>query len=257
MAPIVLHCLHGTFQDPGVWAGLDEQLATHVARPLRTVAEEIELPAAGGLREWADALCVRLQPRARGEAPPEVRVLLGYSLGGRLALHALLACPAVWSGAVLIAAHPGEEDSAARAAVRARDTAWAARCRGADPTEDVLRDWDALAVFGGHPNRAPRDPATLDRERWARAFEVFSRAGQADLRPALAGADTPPILYLTGADDPSYPAIGEALAAGVPSLRHETVEGAGHRVPWDRPDEFASRLARFLNSLPAPRDDDG
>ncbi|MGD8495093.1 MAG: alpha/beta fold hydrolase [Gemmatimonadales bacterium] len=257
MASILLHCLHGTFQSSGVWAGLGERLAPHVGSPLRILAEEIEPLPTGGLPEWAESLCARMESGSGEGSVLDLRVLVGYSLGGRLALHALLACPAAWSGAVLIGAHPGEADERARAAVRARDAAWADRCRGGDATEDLLRDWDGLAVFGGHPNRAPRDPATLDRARWARAFEAFSRAGQADLRRTLAEADLPPILYLTGADDPRYPSIGDALAADVPGLRHETVVGAGHRVPWDRPEEFAARVGAFVSSLAGPRVGDG
>jgi len=255
-AAIVLHCLHGTFQDPGVWAGLADRLAPQVSVPVRVVTERVEPPAQGGLEGWADAFC-RQVAVADEAATPGGRVLLGYSLGGRLAMHALLACPGAWGAAVLIAAHPGEADEEKRAAVQARDAAWADRCRSGEAMGRLLAEWDALPVFGGHPNRAPRMTETVDRERCARGFEAFSRAGQADLRPALAAASLPPVLYVTGRDDPRYPALGDELAEIVSELGHESLEGAGHRVPWDRPDEFAKQVGRFLSRVTARRGDSG
>lgn len=257
MTTFVLHCLHGTFQSPGVWSGLDARLSACMPAPLRLVPEGLEPPRSGGCETWARDFCARVARRTETEGPHRARVLLGYSLGGRLAMHALLACPEAWAAAVLVAAHPGDADPAVRAGVRERDAAWAARCRSEEPWDRLLEEWDALPVFGGHPNRAPRDPARLGRQRCARSFEAFSRGAQADLRAALAEADLPPVLYLTGADDPRYPALGAELAARVAGVRHETIPRAGHRLPWDQPGAFADRVGSFLSSLAAPRGADG
>lgn len=243
MNALTLHCLHGTFQTPVVWTGLDRRLADRLDAPVRVVAEPIEPPPEGGAPAWAAAFCAR-----RSADRPKPAVLLGYSLGGRLAMHALLACPGRWAAAVLVAAHPGGDEQPEREETRRRDAAWAERCRR-DPWETLLGDWDGLAVFGGRPNPAPRDPGALGRERCARTFEQFSRAEQADLRPLLAAADLPPVLYVTGGEDARYGALGDELARRVPGLRHERIAGAGHRVPWERPSEFARVVAGFLGSL--------
>jgi 2-succinyl-6-hydroxy-2,4-cyclohexadiene-1-carboxylate synthase len=244
---VSVHCLHGTFQTPAVWSGLEARLADHVGRAVHVVAEEIEPPATGGSAAWADGFCGRTgEPRVDGGPP----VLLGYSLGGRLAMHALVACPRAWSAAVLVAAHPGgaaEEGGA----VRRRDAAWAERCRR-DPWDDLLADWDALPVFGGRPNRAPRPPSGFDRERCTRMFEVFSRGVQADLRPLLAATPLPPVLYVSGSADADYRKLGDELARLVPAITHVAVPDAGHRVPWDRPDEFAATVGGFVRDTLPP-----
>ncbi|MFW6088861.1 MAG: alpha/beta fold hydrolase [Gemmatimonadota bacterium] len=244
---VELHCLHGTFQTPDVWSGFGTRLAGRAGdrRPVRVLAEDVDPPATGGLEAWATSYCRRFG-KVGGEGA--ARVLLGYSLGGRLAMHALVACPRAWSGAVLVAAHPGGGSAAERAEVRRRDAAWAERCRH-DPWDLVLADWDAQGVFGGRPNRAPRPPDGLDRERCARTFEAFSRAGQADLRPGLAAAPLPPVLYMTGSDDARYGALGDELAERIPAITHVAVAGAGHRVPWDRPDNFAAAVRRYLREV--------
>lgn len=251
MTTFIVHCLHGTFQGPGVWSSLDARLSDRVREPLRVIAETLEPPRSGGCEAWARSFCARVTRRRETDEPERRRVLLGYSLGGRLAMHVLLACPGAWTAAVLVGAHPGDSDPDVRAEVRERDARWAARCRSGEPWERLLEEWDALPVFAGHPNRAPRDPAAPDRERCARSFEAFSRGRQADLRPALAAAPLPPVLYLTGAEDPGYRALGAELSTRVAALRHETIPGAGHRVPWDQPADFADRVGRFLNSLAA------
>ncbi|HSM09109.1 MAG TPA: alpha/beta fold hydrolase [Gemmatimonadota bacterium] len=245
-----LHCLHGTFQTPVVWSALATRLAGYdeAGDAVRVLAEDVAPPAAGGLETWATELCRRRDtPGAEGES----HVLLGYSLGGRLAMHALVACPRAWSAAVLVAAHPGGGTDAERATVRRRDARWAERCRH-DPWENVLADWDAQSVFGGRPNGAPRPPGGFDRERCARTFEAFSRAGQDDLRPLLEATRLPPILYVTGTEDTRYGALGDELAGRVPSIAHVVVAGAGHRVPWDRPDDFAAVVRRFLREVIRP-----
>ena len=75
-------------------------------------------------------------------------MLLGYSLGGRLALHALLHAPELWAGALVVGADTGLADPKEREARVRWDAAWAERFLN-EPWEDVLRDWDAQAVFGG------------------------------------------------------------------------------------------------------------
>jgi 2-succinyl-6-hydroxy-2,4-cyclohexadiene-1-carboxylate synthase len=257
MTTFVLHCLHGTFQGPGVWTSLETTLSEHVRVPLRIIAETLEPPRSGGGEAWARSFCARVARRRETGGVEQMRILLGYSLGGRLAMQTLLACPGAWSAAVLVAAHPGDSDPDVRAEARERDARWAARCRGVEPWERLLEEWDALPVFAGHPNRASRDPAVLSRERCARSFEAFSRGRQADLRSALAAAKLPPVLYVTGADDSRYRAIGTELSTRVAPLRHETIPGAGHRVPWDQPAEFADRVGTFLNSLAARPGADG
>ena len=240
-----LHCLHGTLQSPGVWAGLEERLSADTVGPLRVIAEPIVPPASGGMEAWAADFCERVADEALPAGA--ARVLLGYSLGGRLAKHVLARCPGPWASAILVAAHPGGDTDDERAAIRTRDRAWAARCRG-EPLDGVLADWDGLPVFAGRPNRAPRSPGELNPARQARILEAFSRGRQADLREALAKAVLPPVLYLTGSEDARYCRIGRELAERIPALRHEVVPGAGHRVPWDRPDAFAAAISRFLEA---------
>src|SRR5258706_16250784 len=81
--------------------------------------------------------------------PSHGDVLLGYSLGGRLALQALLG-GAHYGRAIVVSAGLGIEDETARAARRAADEVWARRFEH-DDWPMLMRDWNAQPVFRGHP----------------------------------------------------------------------------------------------------------
>src|SRR5262245_20355380 len=64
---------------------------------------------------------------ARAKESPAPRILIGYSLGGRLALHCLTQTPSLWSGGVIISGHPGLGDPQMRQERRETDRKWAQR----------------------------------------------------------------------------------------------------------------------------------
>ena len=58
---------------------------------------------------------------------------------------------------------------------------------------------------------------------------------------------TAPTLVVAGSADRFTPrAHPEAYAAGIPDARLVVIEGAGHMVPMERPDEFSAAVGKFL-----------
>lgn len=198
---------------------------------------------AKGFADWTKGFCEKV-----ALYPNETHILLGYSLGGRLALHALLNCSSLWAGAVVVGADPGLKDDEARTAQLQRDRAWAERWL-VEEWESLWQAWDAQGVFGGRPNKVERPEAVYSRPQIARLFETFSKGHQADLRPRLAALKAPPILYLSGEDDAKYRTLGDELEAICPALTHELVAGAAHRVPWENPEGFTRKVRAFLNRI--------
>src|SRR4051794_21774844 len=97
--------IHGFLGSPSDWLGtipLDQTAHSLDLFSHRENESKLTFPEVGEfLNEKANSL-------------PSPRVLLGYSLGGRIALHALLASPQLWSGAVIVSAHPGLTDDQER-----------------------------------------------------------------------------------------------------------------------------------------------
>ena len=177
--------------------------------------------------DFAAALAV---PLAAGLEKP---ILAGYSLGGRLALHALAAFPDRWCGAVIVSAHPGlccVEDRLAR---RTSDAIWAERARTME-WGAFLDQWNAQPLFGKAPPTLRTRQSALEarREAIAKAFETWSLGRQEDLRSRL-GRFAGPVLWITGENDARFTRLGVEMAAVFPDFRHVVVPGAGHRVLED------------------------
>jgi 2-succinyl-6-hydroxy-2,4-cyclohexadiene-1-carboxylate synthase len=168
--------------------------------------------------------------------PPHGDILLGYSLGGRLALHALLA-GAVYERAIFISTGLGIEDAAARAARRASDEAWARRFELED-FESVMTDWNAQPVLAG-PSLA-RGPDDYD----VRALREWSSGALPPVASRLHEL-TIPTLWIAGARDAKYVAEAKRAASLAANARVVIIEDAGHRVLWEWPEALVRIVRNF------------
>jgi len=171
-------------------------------------------------------------------------MILGYSLGGRLALHALLARPSLWKAGVLVSTHLGLPDPGARHERRASDAAWGERFRS-QPWDALLDEWNAREVFRGRPQALARPEAAFDRNALGHALEAWSLGAQVFLVPRL-GSLPMPLLWVAGAEDDRYVAQGELAAAHGPQVELRLAPKAAHRVPWETPEWFAREVTAFV-----------
>ena len=72
---------------------------------LDMVCEDLYAKQFEGFDDWTEDFCNRVESEANGEKS----ILLGYSLGGRLALHACVRRPDLWQAVVVAGADPGLE----------------------------------------------------------------------------------------------------------------------------------------------------
>ncbi|WP_018969267.1 alpha/beta fold hydrolase [Rubritalea marina] len=170
-------------------------------------------------------------------------VILGYSMGGRLALHALLNQPQKWDKAVIVSAHTGLEDKAVKGQRAGRDAMWAAQALNG-MWDDFIREWNAQGVLDGGdmPQRASLKHR---REQVARSFIDWSVSQQDDLLPELAKI-TCPVLWIVGSKDQKFVDVARLAAAQQPLIRLCVIEGVGHRVPWEAPEAFAREVLEFI-----------
>jgi 2-succinyl-6-hydroxy-2,4-cyclohexadiene-1-carboxylate synthase len=247
-----LVALPGAVGHPGDWAALRGDLGWPAAAFHALAAEAPAAPPDDGFASWTGAFLAGL-PRS---CPGWPRVLVGYSLGARLALHALLAEPSAFAAAILVSPHPGLAQPDARAARLAEDALWAARARDW-PWADFLAAWEARPVFqaGLPPARwrpdlqaawlGARGRPPGGRKHVAAALAAWSLGRQADLRPALARLATP-TLWLAGAQDEKFAALAREAAAHTARIEVQILPGAGHRLPWEQPAAFAGATRAWL-----------
>ena len=180
-------------------------------------------------------------------------VLVGYSMGARLALHAALAHPTRVLALVLVGGTAGIEDPDERAVRRAEDEDRARRLESIG-LDAFLEEWLAMPMFAGLP-----EWARFDEERRRNTVEGLAaslrRAGTGTMAPLwerLEGLACP-VLCVTGERDERYGLLAERLvaAAGGPA-RHVVIEGAGHAAHLERPEATADTVLRFLRELTSP-----
>lgn len=190
-----------------------------------------------GLANWVNSLAKR---------HPGPRILVGYSFGGRVALHALVSNPDFWDGAVIIAAHPGLTDEEERRKRIEADEKWARRFEG-DEWDGLLSDWNSQPVLRGSSNLG-RYEGDFSRPLLAAAFRGCSLGRQKDLRPFLQQTKIP-ILWLVGDRDSKFLSLGKEIASLNSKISLAILPHASHRAPWDQLGPFQEVLLRWLETL--------
>jgi len=182
--------------------------------------------------------------------------LVGYSMGGRLALHVAARKPERLLSLLTIGAHAGLEEDA-RVGRQLGDEALAQRIEN-DGLEPFVKYWSAVPLFAGLERRGPAFVAKLRAERLNNTV-----AGLAcSLREMGAGMMQPvwddlarltvPSTFVAGQLDHGYVASARRLAAAVPNGRVEVVQRSGHAVHQERPEAFARVLANHLAAAGTP-----
>ena len=234
-----LFCIHGNFQTPSVWKPLAMNLKARNVN-LDVMPVNLENYSFDGFDRWVDDFCNSVE----NKEVQEKYFLLGYSLGGRLALHASLKNPNLWQAVIVVGADPGLESEEDKRLQLDRDRNWAERLKR-EPLEKLVDEWDAQSVFCGFENQAPRNLGEMDPDRLSKQFEFFSKGLQQNLAPKLAELKRPPVLFVSGEKDQKYQGIGEKLAKSSSVVRAQVVPDAGHRVPWENPESFVQVLIDF------------
>lgn len=155
-------------------------------------------------------------------------VVAGYSLGGRLALHAMAIHPERWGGAVILSAHPGLECVEDRMARRISDEVWARKAREMEWSK-FLEDWNEQGVLSA--SAVPKTQIRLEERRSeiALALETWSLGRQENLRSQLRRFHAP-VLWVTGEHDEKFTALATGMEETFPNFEHRILPGLGHRV---------------------------
>ena len=237
----MIWCLHGALGQAGDWNSFSQEMAAD-GRTCRGVELWRFLECEGiGLVDWAAAF--NAEVRAAGE---KENFLVGYSMGGRLALHALLDDPDLWTKALIVSAHPGLLEEREKLERMAGDAEWAGLALTSDWTQ-FLQKWDAQAVLQGRESESPDPRIRLVNRRRAiaRSFMEWSLGKQENLRARFSEV-TCPVLWLTGERDEKFGALAREAVPLLAQGRHEVMPAVGHRLPWEAAASFAKLAGDFL-----------
>lgn len=178
--------------------------------------------------------------------------IVGYSMGGRLALYLTLtlADPRRLTGLVLESASPGLVEPIARADRRRADKIWAKRLES-EPIESVLDDWYQQPIFSSlvqHP-AFPRMRSRRLTQQGPSLAEVLRSMGlgqQPNLWPLLPRL-TRPTLLIVGDRDTKFCHLNRQIQAQNPGkITLQIFPECGHNCHVEDPKTYATIVLSFL-----------
>jgi len=250
LPPVLL--LHGFLGSGGSW----REVAAGCASAFRCLCPDLPGHGRSGCPDGisfahvGDAIVEGLRERGIARCG-----LVGYSLGGRLALYLAMEYPELFDRLVLESASPGIEDEEDRATRRTNDAALAQRIAAmAEDREQwrgFLREWYAQPIF----STVARNPMLLGRVveqrmdndpvRLAKVLPALGPGEQPPLWERLPGFATPTLL-IVGAEDRKYRIIAEKMSELAPRMAVEAFAGCSHNVHLEKPAGYTTALTTFL-----------
>jgi 2-succinyl-6-hydroxy-2,4-cyclohexadiene-1-carboxylate synthase len=179
-------------------------------------------------------------------------VVVGYSMGGRLALHTALR--EAFAGVVVVGASAGIADADERRRRRAADSELADWIE-AHSIDEVVARWERNRVFASQPS------SLVDAQRAGRLAHspldlarLLRSAGQGACPPIWdrLGSLEMPVLALAGENDDTYRAASERIASLVPRGSAGVIAGAGHAAHLEQPDAVGEAILTFVDQFSSP-----
>ncbi|MCW2496755.1 MAG: putative hydrolase or acyltransferase of alpha/beta superfamily [Jatrophihabitans sp.] len=242
--------LHGGGQNAHTW----DLVLLLLGRP----AVAIDLPGHGhsawradrdyGPVRNADAVAIAIEQYA-----PRAAAVIGMSLGGLTTIHLAATRPKLVRRAVLVDVAPGSPQAAAAMNAEQRGTVQLTR----GPKVFDSRDEMVEAAVAAAPQRAAsavrrgvvHNSHQLPNGRWAWRYDRPDPGlpfPTGELWEDVARM-TMPTMLVTGADSRFVTDADKAeMTHHLPSIRVETVAGAGHTVQSDQPKALAALIADFV-----------
>jgi 2-succinyl-6-hydroxy-2,4-cyclohexadiene-1-carboxylate synthase len=215
-------------------------------------------PLAGcfSLAQHLDFISQQVQALPGTKADP--LVLIGYSMGGRLALHWAMQSPNAASALILISASPGIHDEAQRLQRRHADAQLADSLRH-DGIGRFMRNWWQKPLFEGfsrnlsaaardalHARRLGNSPAGL-----AASLDSVGTGALPSLWEKLPTFPLP-TLCVVGEMDTRFVAIAQKMSAALPAGKMRLISSAWHCPHLEKPRLVADQLRSWLLSAQAP-----
>ena len=165
------------------------------------------------------------------------KILIGYSMGGRLALHALKRDNELWNQTFILSTHPGLAThlDKPRRERRLWESSWSQKFLN-KPWEMLISEWNQNESLS-NSQCVPRDEKKFSRSRLAQALTHWSLTKhEKDLLKSTH------LIGLIGGNDKKYLNIYQSLKEKNQFTTFEIIPDAGHRILFDKAHIVAQKI---------------
>lgn len=180
-------------------------------------------------------------------------ILIGYSLGGRLGLHAFFNSPHFWDHLICISTHPGMNLSTPLVERTQRynnDSQWAIRFLK-DDFDQVVHDWNQQSVLKSLS--VSRSKSSFDIKSLSLALTQWSLSKQKDFSTLIQQQlinKNKKMDWIAGTQDEKFMNLAQELKSLSPNLNFSSIESSGHRVLFENPKHLSELILKtILNFL--------
>ena len=166
-------------------------------------------------------------------------ILVGYSMGGRIALHLQHKYPQRFEKVIVISAHPGIENAVDRLKRQAEDEVWIRKLETV-PFEQVLTEWYNQPLFSSLKERSEGFDKMMQRRQQTdpHQWAILLRTWSVGRIPPLKKFSSKTV-FLYGEKDEKYAELYRPLQA-------YAIAGAGHAAHLEEPRACAAAICSLL-----------
>lgn len=178
--------------------------------------------------------------------------LLGYSMGGRVALSYAMQFPNRIEQLLLESASPGLMLSEERAARKLADDALAQKIMQ-NGVQSFVDKWENIPLFATQKRLAPEVQQEIRNERLSQQAIGLAnslRGMGTGVMPTLwnkLATLTMPVTLMTGALDMKFVQLNEQMAMKLPQAKHITIPAVGHAIHVENPTKFATIVKETIS----------
>jgi 2-succinyl-6-hydroxy-2,4-cyclohexadiene-1-carboxylate synthase len=176
-------------------------------------------------------------------------ILVGYSMGGRIALYLAIHFPQYFQAVILESASPGLPSQLERDRRIVHDSKLAEQLESSD-LADFIQKWYSQPLFRSfvqhsHYQEAISRRLGNDPYKLAKSLRFMGLGTQPALWNSL-GEIQIPLLLIAGELDPKFVKINQMMAQNCLQARLQIVDRTGHNVHFEHSDKFSSLLKHFI-----------
>jgi len=177
--------------------------------------------------------------------------IVGYSMGGRIALYVAMENPTRVRSLVLESSSPGLKTERERRERTRIDAERAGRLEQIGLARFV-DEWYGMPMFSGMNRRASVYDELLARRKQndVRGLVLSLRDAGTGVQPSLWNRLTElrlPVMLVTGSLDTKFEGIASEMAGNIRFCRQVSISNCGHNVHFERPRDFCGQLRQFAS----------